>query len=201
MKCKYCGYELSESAVFCDNCGQQVVLSIRDEKSEQFWSRGEKNNVNLNEDYAKNKAAEKKRGRQIKAKKSITVFSVVIIVVSIISIVIGLINNSENNMVELKENLPGSKLETYYSKTQPPLFSNIYYYHALKFNDDGTLDYYYVSTGGPREDDEPLEYVDTYTYSLSKKFLGDYVIQFSDMEFRLGVVNGCEPDWITCESK
>lgn len=43
--------------------------------------------------------------------------------------------------------------------------------------------------------------VDTYTYSLSKKFLGDYVIQFSDMEFRLGVVNSCEPDWIICESK
>ena len=100
-----------------------------------------------------------------------TVFSVVIIVMAIIIVVTRLINVSENNMVKLKENLPGSNLETYHSKTQPPLFSNIYYYHALKFNDDGTLDYYYVSTGGPREDDEPLEYVDTYTYSLSKKFI------------------------------
>ena len=69
MKCKYCGYEIAESEVFCNNCGQQVVLSIEDAKSEQFWSKFEKSNSNLQEEYTKNKEAEKKRERQKKTRK------------------------------------------------------------------------------------------------------------------------------------
>lgn len=209
MKCKYCGYELPESATFCNNCGQQVIISNKSEKSEQFWSEIGKTKISIKEEYEKNVAEEKNKKRKRKTKSLISILCVLLIVIIAAVTVFAIGNNSKENMEQLKVNLPGTELTSFDSESLgPPLFTKVYHYYTLRFNDDETVDLYYLESSefyssvisGQKNEEYIPEFLGTYRYNISKKSFSEYTVELPEKTFILRVINGNEPEHLQCDS-
>ena len=60
-------------------------------------------------------------------------------------------------------------------------------YWQLSFVDESNLDYAYIQTVGPAEDDEKPEYKGTYSYTVSRSVTGKYTIKVNGTTYELNV--------------
>ena len=60
-------------------------------------------------------------------------------------------------------------------------------YWQLSFVDESNLDYAYIQTVGPAEDDEQPEYKGTYSYTVSRSVTGKYTIKVNGTTYELNV--------------
>ena len=71
-------------------------------------------------------------------------------------------------------------------------------YWQLTFIDKKNLDYAYIETTGPREeDDEVPQYKGTYNYTVSRSITGSYKISTNGATYRLYVNDNNEVQGIT----
>lgn len=60
-------------------------------------------------------------------------------------------------------------------------------YRQFIFTEENTVDYYYIETSGPKEDDEMPEYQGTYTYIVTRSLIGNYNIKINGSIYDLSV--------------
>lgn len=186
MKCPYCNKEISDSAVFCDGCGQSVLQTQESATSNKYWSNVEAEDKKRDQQYKKNASAQRSERNNARVKKlTLTIVILALIVIAIITTV-SVSNSNTAALQEVKLNLPGKELSCNFSRTETGFWIH-YYYYTLEFNDDGTLDYYYLTTVGPAEDDEVPTHKGTYTYTITRNILGDYIIEFGSETFTMTV--------------
>ena len=66
-------------------------------------------------------------------------------------------------------------------------------YKQLTFKDENNLDYAYIKTTGPREDDENPQYKGTYGYTITRSVTGNYTIHVNGDTYKLEVNDSNEP--------
>ena len=72
-----------------------------------------------------------------------------------------------------------------------------YEYWQLTFKDEDNLDYAYIETVGPREDDEKPVYEGTYSYTLSRSMFGNYTVSVNGTTYKIKVNDSNEPTGIS----
>ena len=70
-------------------------------------------------------------------------------------------------------------------------------YWQLTFKDEDNLDYAYIETIGPREDDEKPVYKGTYSYTLSRSVFGNYTVRVNSTTYKLKVNDSNVPTGIS----
>lgn len=192
MICPYCKKEIPDSSVFCDGCGQSILQSQDSAASNKYWSNVEAEDKKRDQQYKKDATAMKSQRNSARAKSMGIAIAIIIAVIIGIFIAVSVSNSHAAALEEVKSNLPGKELSCNYSRTETGFWIH-YYYYTLEFNDDGTLDYYYLTTVGPAEDDELPTHKGTYTYSITRNILGDYIISFGSESFTMTVSDSNVP--------
>lgn len=198
MKCPYCKKEIDNSSVFCVNCGQNIGKNEDTITSDKYWSTIENDDKKRNQEHLKKSFAQKKHNNSMRAKKIVLFIVIAVIVSSIILVISNIISNNNEELLAVKENLSGQELKCSYSQTEAGFWIH-YYYYKIKFNDDGTLDYYYLTTIGPAEEDDSYEHKGNYIYAIDRTILGDYIIEFANEKFTMEVSSNNLPEKLSYE--
>ena len=186
MKCPYCQKEIDDTSVFCDNCGQAISKEQKSATSDNYWNTVANDDEKRNQEYLKTSSAIRSQKNSARTKKVAVFVSLAVALAIIIAIVSSITASNNAALAEVKENLVGRELKCSYSRTETGFWIH-YYYYTLEFNSDGTLDYYYLTTVGPAEKDEYPTHKGTYTYSITRNILGDYIITFANESFTMTV--------------
>ena len=89
-------------------------------------------------------------------------------------------------IAEMQAQLVGKTL-TAHSTHMEGLGWIIHEYSQLTFNDESSLDYAFISTTGPKEEDELPQYEGTYNYTVSRTITGSYKISTDGKVYELKV--------------
>ena len=95
-------------------------------------------------------------------------------------------NYSKRMLAEVRTQLVGKTL-TAHSAHMEGLGWMIHEYKQLTFNDESSLDYAFIRTTGPREDDELPNYMGSYNYTVSRTITGSYKISTDGEVYKLNV--------------
>ena len=96
-------------------------------------------------------------------------------------------NDYSNKLIaEMQAQLVGKTL-TAHSTHMEGLGWIIHEYSQLTFNDESSLDYAFISTTGPKEEDELPQYEGTYNYTVSRTITGSYKISTDGKVYELKV--------------
>lgn len=87
---------------------------------------------------------------------------------------------------EVKEGLVGETF-TAHSTHMEGLGWIHHEYWQLKFVDEESLEYSYIQTVGPAEDDEIPKYQGTYSYTVSRSITGKYTVRVNGASYELKV--------------
>lgn len=93
---------------------------------------------------------------------------------------------SKKMLAEVRTQLVG-KTFTAHSAHMEGLGWMMHEYEQLTFNDENTLDYAYIETTGPRDEDELPKYKGTYSYIISRTMMGNYKIITNVNVYKLSV--------------
>ena len=185
MNCPYCNKKISDDTKFCPHCGQTV--SVSSSKSvENYWSTVNKEDKQRSAEYG---AVIDEKARIANTRRTKAIVTAVIIIAVVAGVIFGFVNlqnSGEKTLSEVKAKLPGESF-TYTSSQMESGFWIHYYYYRLDFKDDGQLDYYYLTTVGPKESDDSFELRGTYSYNISRSIFGKYSISFAGESFELKV--------------
>ena len=183
MVCKYCGKPVQGNSRYCPSCGQTLSEQAGKNGSGSYW-----NKVNA-EDRARAKATGDIADRDAKteqSRKRKTRTLIIALVIVMAAAVIGgvmLRNARKAEEAMVRQELVGRTLLAHDSHIEG-LGNIIHEYWQLTFVDDTTADYAYVSTLGPRGNEEP-HYVGTYTYTITHSVFGDYTILVDGTKYKL----------------
>lgn len=186
MKCPYCNKEISDTSIFCPECGQGVNQEQKSSTSENYWNTVADDDKRRNQEYLKTATRQRSEANAQKTKKLAVIISVIALVAAALFVTVSITNANNAELEAVKANLPGKELKCSYSRTETGFWIH-YYYYTLKFNSDGTLNYYYLTTVGPAERDEVPTLKGTYTYTITRNILGDYFITFGGESFTMTV--------------
>lgn len=186
MKCPYCNKEISDTSIFCPECGQSVNQEQKSSASENYWSTVANDDKKRNQEYLKSATRQRSEANTQKTKRLAVFISLIALIAVALFATVSITNANNAELEAVKANLPGKELKCSYSQTEAGFWIH-YYYYTLKFNSDGTLNYYYLTTVGPAEKDEVPTLKGTYTYTITRNILGDYFITFGNESFTMTV--------------
>lgn len=186
MICPVCKKEIGASTGFCPECGQKLDPTAQSLKNENFWNEVNKADSQRNEQYKDlvNKATKEKKAH---TNKAIATFIIVIAV-----LVAGIFGGvkysaySSKMVADVQSQLIGQTL-TAHDTHMEGLGWIMNEYWQLTFVDDNNLDYAYIETVGPRDNDEVPQYRGTYSYSISRSITGGYKIYTNGATYKLNV--------------
>lgn len=186
MRCPFCKKEIGNAISFCPDCGQKLVKSTQSIKIENYWNRVNKADLQRNAQYKDlvNRTTKEKRSQ---INKFIVTF--VFVVVIVLVIVFGRMKYNDYStrmVVKVQTQLIGKTL-TSHSTHMEGLGWMIHEYRQLTFIDENTLSYAYISTTGPRDEDEVPKYKGTYNYTISRTVMGNYQISTDGTIYELNV--------------
>lgn len=186
MVCPYCKKTISVNTSFCPECGQDISNKTQQSQSDAYWK-----NVNI-EDAARSKeyksiiAKSKQEATSRRNKKLITT-AIILVLMVVISLGIFKYQQYQSQMVdEVKEGLVGETF-TAHSTHMEGLGWIHHEYWQLKFVDEESLEYSYIQTVGPAEDDEIPKYQGTYSYTVSRSITGKYTVRVNGASYELKV--------------
>lgn len=188
MKCPYCQHEQADTVVFCSKCGQILKIQNSSINADNYWNAVNELKDKHDKDYIIKKKYRKSQTNRNKIKTIMACISFILIVTATLFIIKGVGNYNDNKLTAVKNNLPGIKLSYSYSKTETGFWIH-YYYYTVMFNSDGTLNYYFLRTIGPAEKDELPSFEGTYTYTITRSLLGEYLLSFDNKSFTISVNN------------
>lgn len=192
MVCPYCGKTISDNPQFCPECGQNIVNSGSINSANSYWGAVNKEDVERNKQY---KDIEKQGVKNIRDRRNKTLITSVVILVAIVAVIIGgmQFNNNQKKMIaQVQSQLPGKTFTAHDSHMEG--FGWIMHeYKQLTFKDENNLDYAYIKTTGPREDDENPQYKGTYGYTITRSVTGNYTIHVNGDTYKLKVNDSNEP--------
>ena len=196
MICPYCKKEISNGTVFCPNCGQEISTSQSQSQSDAYWTRVNQEDSKRSSEYKKMVGEAKREANSRRRKKIVTT---VLILTAIALAVFGIAKFQQNQselIAEVKSGLIG-KTMTAHSTHMEGLGWIHHEYWQLTFVDEDTLDYAYIQTVGPAEDDEQPKYQGTYSYTISRSIFGEYTIRVNGATYELRVSDDNVPRGIS----
>lgn len=196
MRCPFCKKEIGDVISFCPECGQKLEQSAQSSKTEQYWNEVNKADSQRNEQYRDlvNRTTKEKR---IRNNKSIAIFGFIVAI--IVTTVFGGMKYNEYSrrmITEVQAQLVGKTL-TAHSTHMEGLGWIIHEYNQLTFKDESSLDYAFISTTGPREENELPQYRGTYSYTVSRTITGSYKITTDGNVYELKVNDNNEVQGIS----
>ena len=133
--------------------------------------------------------------KNIRDRRNKTLITSVGILAAIVAVIIGgmQFNNNQKKMIaQVQSQLPGKTFTAHDSHMEG--FGWIMHeYKQLTFKDENSLDYAYIKTTGPREDDEKPQYKGTYEYTITRSVTGNYTIHVNGNTYKLKVNDSNEP--------
>ncbi len=188
MKCPYCGKKIDITSGFCTECGQNITNSVSTKNTDMYWSEVNKDDMQRVQEQ-KQFERQIASGRRIRANRRTILFVFVgIIIVTIVWGFLGYRSYSRNMVAEIKKNLVGQTF-TAHDEHMEGLGWIHHEYWQLTFKDDSSLDYAYIETIGPKENDEKPIYEGTYGYTVSRSITGVYSIETNGATYELKVNN------------
>ena len=186
MICPYCNKEVSGSTQYCPQCGQSISAEVDSTTSNAYWDNVRSNDANRSQQY-KTVINEHNKIESTRKKQNIKIVIVlVILAVTGVAGILGYQKYQANALAQVKSDLVGTTMKCSYSNMEAGFWIH-YYYYTLEFKDQEMLDYYYLTTIGPAENDEKPKYQDTYTYTVTRSIFGKYVISVNGQKFILNL--------------
>lgn len=185
MNCPYCNKLIPDNTQFCPHCGQTVSVSTS-KSVDNYWGAVNKEDRQRSAEYG---AVIDEKARIKNSRRTKGIVTAVIIIMVIAGAIFGFVNlqnKSDKLLDEVKTKLPGESF-TYTTSQMESGFWIHYYYYKLNFKDDGQVDYYYLTTVGPKESGDEFELKGTYSYNISRSIFGKYSISFAGESFELKV--------------
>lgn len=186
MRCPFCKKEIGNTTSFCPECGRKLEQFTQSSKTENYWNEVNKAASQRNEQYKDLIDKTIKERRRINNKFIMTVVFVAAITMTVILGGIEYNKYSSRLIAEMQTQLVGKTL-TAHSTHMQGLGWIIHEYSQLTFNDESSLDYAFISTTGPKEEDELPQYKGTYNYTVSRTITGSYKISTDGKVYELEV--------------
>lgn len=196
MVCPYCGRTMSDNSQFCPKCGQSITDSRSSSSANSYWGTVNKEDVERNRKY---KDIEKQGVKNIRDRRNKTMVVVVVLLVAFLAVIIGgmkFSNNQKKMIDEVQSQLPGQTF-TIHDSHMEGFGWIIHEYKQLTFKDENNLEYAYIKTTGPREDNEKPQYKGTYEFTISRSVTGSYTIHVNGDTYKLEVNDANEPTGIS----
>ena len=196
MQCPVCKKEIFNAFGFCPECGQRLEQSAQSSQTGNYWNEMNKADSQRNVQYKKlvNKTTKEK-----KAQTNKTILTAVFVVVILAVAVFGGMKYhaySEKMLSDVQSQLIGKTL-TAHDTHMEGLGWIMNEYWQLTFIDEKNLDYAYIETTGPRDEDEVPQYKGTYNYTVSRSITGSYKITTNGASYKLNVNENNEVRGIT----
>lgn len=186
MICPYCKHEILVNAEFCPECGQKITNNTSQNQVSSYWENVNRKNIGRSKEY---RDIVTKDRHEIRIRKIKVTFIAALILIIFISSTFGIIKfqQYQTQMVkQIKTELVGKTFITHSSHIEG--FGWVYHeYWQLSFIDENKLDYSYIKTSGPAEEDEQPQYIDTYSYTIVRSITGKYTVEVNGTTFELYV--------------
>lgn len=186
MICPYCKKEITVDTGFCPECGQDISNSTRQNQSDSYWKNVNREDTERSKEY---KNLVNKEKQEVRTRKNKALVSTVLILIVLVAGAFGIFKfqQYQTQMInQVKAELVGKTL-TAHSTHMEGLGWIHHEYWQLSFVDESNLDYAYIQTVGPAEDDEQPEYKGTYSYTVSRSVTGKYTIKVNGTTYELNV--------------
>lgn len=196
MICPYCKKQISDNNQFCPECGQNLAVTSGTDSTDTFWGTANKEDT---ERHRKYKDITNRGVKNMRDRRNKSMLTVVILLVAVIAAIFGIMQFSkyQNAMTEkVMSELVGQTLTAHDSHMEGLGWIH-HEYWQLTFKDEENLDYAYIETIGPREDDEKPVYKGTYSYTLSRSVFGNYTIRVNGTTYKLNVNDSNKPTGIS----
>lgn len=188
MICPYCKKEITIDTGFCPECGQDISNSTRQNQSDSYWKNVNREDTERSKEY---KNLVNKEKQEVRTRKRKALLSTVLIMILIVAGAFGIFKFQQYQtqmLNQVKAELVGKTLTTHSSHMEGLGWIH-HEYWQLSFIDETNLDYAYIQTVGPAEDDEQPEYKGTYSYTVSRSVIGKYTIKVNGTTYTLNVNN------------
>lgn len=186
MICPYCKKEITVDTGFCPECGQDISNSTRQNQSDSYWKNVNSEDTERSKEY---KNLVNKEKQEVRTRKNKALASTILILIVLVAGAFGIFKfqQYQTQMInQVKAELVGKTL-TAHSTHMEGLGWIYHEYWQLSFVDESNLDYAYIQTVGPAEDDEQPEYIGTYSYTVSRSVTGKYTIKVNGTTYELNV--------------
>ena len=186
MICPYCKKEITVDTGFCPECGQDISNSTRQNQSDSYWKNVNREDTERSKEY---KNLVNKEKQEVRTRKNKALVSTVLILIVLVAGAFGIFKfqQYQTQMInQVKAELVVKTL-TAHSTHMEGLGWIHHEYWQLSFVDESNLDYAYIQTVGPAEDDEKPEYKGTYSYTVSRSVTGKYTIKVNGTTYELNV--------------
>lgn len=196
MICPYCNKQISDDNQFCPECGQGINANLNTNSAKSYWGEVNKEDSERIRQY---KEITNGGTKNIRNRRNKSMVVIVILVAAVIVTVFGVIqfNKYQKKMVsQVQAELLGKTLMAHDSHMEGLGWIH-HEYWQLTFKDDTNLDYAYIETIGPREDDEEPQLKGTYSYNITRSIFGKYTISVNGEKFILNVTEDNKPKSIT----
>lgn len=199
MICPHCKKEITVNNGFCPECGLNISNGsdgVCLERPDPYWKNIHHEDVEHTREYKDLIDKEKRKVRTRKYKTlATTILTLVLSVVGVFGFV--KFQQYQTQLVgQVKSELVGKTMTAHASHMEG--FGWIYHqYWQLTFLDESSLDFAYIETVGPAEDDDQPKYQGTYAYKVSRSITGKYSIKVNGATYELKVSNENIPQSIS----
>ena len=192
MICPHCNKQINDDNQFCPICGQRLDTSLENDSVNSYW-----NAVNTEESKRHNtyKNIMDRELKSLRKRRYLSLAKVFILLIAIAAFIFGEIKYdkySKEMVSQMQTKLIGNTFIAHDSHMEGLGFLH-HKYWQLTFKDEENLDYAYIETLGPREDDEKPEYKDTYSYTVSRTIFGKYKVRTNGTTYKIEVDANNEP--------
>lgn len=196
MICPYCNKQISDNNQFCPECGQNLATASENNSANSFWGTVNKEDSERNRKY---KDITDRGVKNVRDRRHKSIVTAIVFLIAVIAAIIGIMQLSkyQNEMTEkVMCELVGKTLTAHDSHMEGLGWIH-HEYWQLTFKDEDNLDYAYIETIGPREDDEKPVYKGTYSYTLSRSVFGNYTVRVNSTTYKLKVNDSNVPTGIS----
>lgn len=196
MICPYCNKQISDKNQFCQECGQNLATASENNSANSFWRTVNKEDSERNRKY---KDITDRGVKNVRDRRRKSIVTAIVLLIAVIAAIFGIMQfgKYQNEMTEQVMSELVGKTFTASDSHMEGLGWIHYEYWQLTFKDEDNLDYAYIETVGPREDDEKPVYEGTYSYTLSRSMFGNYTVSVNGTTYKIKVNDSNEPTGIS----
>lgn len=155
-------------------------------QSDAYWKNVNQEDSERFKEYKDLVDKSKCEANSRRSKKVVTTI-VVLVVVALSALGVFKFQQHQNQLIDEVRSGRAGKTMTAHSTHMEGLGWIYHEYWQLTFVDEETLDYAYIQTVGPAEDDEKPKYQGTCSYTVSRSITGEYTIRVNGTSYELRV--------------
>ncbi|MEQ3155550.1 hypothetical protein [Agathobacter rectalis] len=173
-----------------------MATASENNSANSFWRTVNKEDSERNRKY---KDITDRGVKNVRDRRRKSIVTAIVLLIAVIAAIFGIMQfgKYQNEMTEQVMSELVGKTFTASDSHMEGLGWIHYEYWQLTFKDEDNLDYAYIETVGPREDDEKPVYEGTYSYTLSRSMFGNYTVSVNGTTYKIKVNDSNEPTGIS----